>query len=142
MKSYTAQKNDIVHDWKLVDADGAILGRLATKIAMILMGKTKPTYTPNVDTGDYVVVVNADKVRVTGTKAGYKEYDSYSGYPGGRKVVSFEDMMAKTPEKVVTLAVKRMLPKNKLGRNMLEKLKVYSGPEHNHAAQNPEKIEL
>lgn len=142
MKSYTAQKNDFVHEWKLVDADGAILGRLATKIAMILMGKTKPTYTPNVDTGDYVVVVNADKVRVTGTKAGYKEYDRYSGYPGGRKVVSFEDMMAKTPEKVVTLAVKRMLPKNKLGRNMLEKLKVYSGPEHNHAAQNPEKIEL
>lgn len=142
MKCYTAKKENIVHDWKLIDADGAILGRMASKIAMILMGKTKPIYTPHVDTGDFVVVVNADKIKVSGNKADYKEYDHYTGYPGGRKVVSFEDMMAKSPEKVVTLAVRRMLPKNKIGRAMLSKLKVYSGPEHSHTAQQPEKVEI
>jgi large subunit ribosomal protein L13 len=106
------------------------------------MGKTKPTYTPHVDTGDYVIVVNADKIRVTGKKADSKEYDYYTHYPGGHKYVSFADMMEKKPEKVIQMAVRRMLPKNRLGRKMLKKLKVYRGPEHEQQAQRPEKIEL
>lgn len=142
MKSFLAKKGQCEHKWVLVDADGAILGRMASKIAPILMGKNKPTYTPHVDTGDFVVVINADKIKVTGQKARDKEYDYYTHYPGGHKFVSFADMMAKKPEKVVELAVKRMLPKNKLGRKMLRKLKVYRGAEHEHQAQRPEKIEL
>jgi large subunit ribosomal protein L13 len=142
MKSFMAKKEELDRKWLLVDAEGAVLGRMAAKIAPILMGKTKPTYTPHVDTGDYVIVVNADKIRVTGRKAGDKEYDYYTHYPGGRKVISFADMMAKKPEKIVTLAVKRMLPKNKLGRKMLARLKVYRGSEHEHQAQKPEKVEL
>ena len=142
MKSYIAKKEDVKPDWVLVDAEGAVLGRLAAKVAMILMGKTKPAYTPHVDMGDYVIVVNAEKIKVSGKKATAKEYDYYTGYPGGHKFVSFEDMMAKKPEKVIELAVKRMLPKNKLGRGMLKKLKVYRGPEHKHAAQNPEKLQF
>lgn len=142
MKTFMAKKNQIEQKWLLVDAEGAILGRMAAKIAPILMGKNKPTYTPHVDTGDYVIVVNADKVRVTGKKAESKQYESYSHHPGGRKLTGFADMMEKKPERVVELAVKRMLPKNKLGRAMLKKLKVYSGPEHDHQAQKPEKIEL
>jgi large subunit ribosomal protein L13 len=142
MKSFLAKKEDIEHKWHLVDADGQILGRLAAKIAPILMGKTKPIYTPNVDTGDYVVVVNAEKIKVTGKKTSTKEYTHYTGYPGGQKKVSFQDKLAKRPEKVIEMAVKRMLPKNKLGRVMLKKLKVYKGPEHNHTAQKPEKMQL
>ncbi len=142
MKSFIAKKEQTEHKWLLVDADGLILGRMAAKIAPILMGKTKPIYTPHVDTGDYVIVVNADKIRVTGKKAQTKQYDYYTHYPGGRKVVSFADMMAKKPEKVIELAVRRMLPKNKLGRKMLKKLKVYRGDQHEHQAQKPEKIEL
>ena len=142
MKSFMAKKNEVEQKWLLVDADGAILGRMAAKIAPILMGKNKPTYTPHVDTGDYVIVVNAGKIRLTGKKQQVKEYDYYTHHPGGHKVVSFADMMAKKPEKVVELAVKRMLPKNALGRKMLKKLKVYSGPEHEQQAQKPEKIEL
>jgi len=142
MKSFLAKKGDVEPKWLLVDAEGAILGRMAAKIAPILMGKNKPTYTPHVDTGDYVIVVNADKIKVTGKKAQTKEYDYYTYHPGGHKIVSFADMMARKPEKVVELAVKRMLPKNKLGRKMLKKLKVYRGPEHEHQAQRPEKIEL
>jgi large subunit ribosomal protein L13 len=142
MKSFMAQKEQVEHKWLMVDAEGAVLGRLAAKIAPILMGKNKPTYTPNVDTGDYVVVINAEKVRLTGKKAQTKEYDYYTLYPGGHKYVSFSDMMARKPEKVVEMAVRRMLPKNKLGRTMLKKLKVYKGPEHEHQAQRPEKIEL
>ena len=142
MKSFLAKKGQCEHKWVLVDADGAILGRMASKIAPILMGKNKPTYTPHVDTGDFVVVINADKIKVTGQKARDKEYDYYTHYPGGHKFVSFADMMAEKPEKVVELAVKRMLPKNKLGRKMLQKLKVYRGAEHEHQAQRPEKIEL
>jgi len=142
MKSFTAKKNVVEPKWLLVDADGAILGRMATKIAPILMGKTKPTYTPHVDTGDYVVVVNAEKVKVTGKKAQTKQYDYYTHFPGGHKFVSFADMMARKPERVIELAVRRMLPKSKLGRKMLKKLKVYRGPEHDHQAQKPEKIEL
>jgi large subunit ribosomal protein L13 len=142
MKSFMAKKGEIEQKWLLVDAEGAILGRMAAKIAPILMGKTKPTYTPNVDVGDYVIVVNADKIKVTGKKAQIKEYDYYTHHPGGRKIVSFAEMMAKKPEKVIEMAVKRMLPKNALARVMLKKLKVYRGPEHDHQAQKPEKIEL
>jgi large subunit ribosomal protein L13 len=142
MKSFLAKKGEIEQKWWLVDADGAVLGRMAAKIALILMGKTKPTYTPNVDTGDFVIVINAAKVKVTGKKAEAKEYDFYSLYPGGRKVVSFAEMMAKKPEKVIELAVRRMLPKSALARLMLKKLKVYRGPEHDHQAQRPEKLEL
>lgn len=142
MKSFMAKKNEVEQKWLLVDADGAILGRMAAKIAPILMGKNKPTYTPHVDTGDYVIVVNAGKIKLTGKKAQVKEYDYYTHHPGGHKFVSFADMMARKPEKIVELAVRRMLPKNRLGRQMLRKLKVYSGPEHEHHAQKPEKIEL
>jgi large subunit ribosomal protein L13 len=142
MKSFMAKKTDVDSKWVLVDADGAVLGRMAAKIAPILMGKTKPIYTPHIDTGDYVVVVNAEKIQISGKKAQDKEYDYYTHFPGGRKFISFADMMARKPEKVVELAVRRMLPKNKLGRKMLSKLKVYRGPEHPHKAQMPEKIEI
>jgi large subunit ribosomal protein L13 len=142
MKTFMAKKGDIESKWLLVDAGGLVLGRMASRIAPLLMGKNKPTYTPHVDTGDYVVVVNAENVKVTGKKAQDKEYDYYTHYPGGHKFVSFADMMAKKPEKVIELAVKRMLPKNKLGRKMLKKLKVYRGTKHDHSAQKPEKIEL
>jgi len=142
MKSFMAKKEQTEHGWVLVDADGAVLGRFASKIAPILMGKTKPTYTPHVDTGDYVIVINAEKIRVTGKKAQDKEYDYYTHFPGGHKFVSFGDMMAKKPEKVIELAVRRMLPKSKLGKQMLKKLKVYRGSDHEHQAQKPEKIEL
>ncbi len=142
MKSFMAKKSEVEQKWLLVDADGAILGRMAAKIAPILMGKTKPIYTPHVDVGDFVVVVNAEKVKVSGKKAAAKEYDYYTHYPGGHRYVSFADMMAKKPEKVIELAVKRMLPKSALGGLMLKKLKVYRGPEHEHQAQKPERIEL
>ena len=142
MKSFMAKKEQAEHNWVLVDADGAVLGRMACKIAPILMGKNKPTYTPHVDMGDYVVVINAEKIKVTGKKADTKEYDYYTHYPGGHKFVSFAEMMDKKPEKVIELAVRRMLPKNKLARKMLKKLKVYRGSEHEHQAQSPEKIEL
>ncbi len=142
MKSFMAKNNEVEQKWLLVNAEGAILGRMAAKIAPILMGKNKPTYTPHVDTGDYVIVVNAGKIMLTGKKAQTKEYDYYTHHPGGHKYVSFADMLAKKPEKVIELAVRRMLPKSKLGRKMLKKLKVYGGPEHEHQAQKPEKIEL
>jgi large subunit ribosomal protein L13 len=142
MKSFMAKKSEVEQKWLLVDADGAILGRMAAKIAPILMGKTKPIYTPHVDVGDFVVVVNAEKVKVSGKKAVAKEYDYYTHYPGGHRYVSFADMMAKKPEKVIELAVRRMLPKSALGGQMLKKLKVYRGPEHEHQAQKPERIEL
>ncbi|MFA5424017.1 MAG: 50S ribosomal protein L13 [Phycisphaerae bacterium] len=142
MKSFMAKKEQAEHKWLLIDAEGAVLGRMAAKIAPILMGKHKPTYTPHVDVGDFVVVVNADKIRLTGRKEETKEYDYYTLYPGGHKYVSFAEMMEKKPEKVIELAVRRMLPKNKIARHMLKKLKVYRGPEHEHQAQRPEKIEL
>jgi large subunit ribosomal protein L13 len=142
MKSFFAKNEDVQHKWLIVDADGAILGRLAAKIAPILMGKHKPTYTPHVDTGDFVIVVNADKIRLTGKKDEAKVYDYYTFYPGGHKYVSFKDMMKRRPERVLQLAVKRMLPKTAMGENMLKKLKAYRGPDHKHTAQQPEKIEL
>ena len=142
MKSYIAKTGEVDQKWVLVDADGQILGRMAVKIAMILMGKTKPIYTPHVDTGDFVVVVNAEKIEVSGKKAQTKEYQHYTGYPGGQKTVSYAEMLEKRPERVIELAVRRMLPKNKLAVKMLKKLKVFGGPEHDHAAQKPEKIEV
>ncbi len=142
MKSFLAKKGEVEQKWWLVNAEGAVLGRMAAKIAPILMGKNKPTYTSYVDTGDYVVVVNADKIKITGKKAQVKEYDYYTHYPGGHKYVSFTEMMTKKPEKVIELAVKRMLPKNALGREMLKKLKVYRGTEHDHQAQRPEELNL
>jgi large subunit ribosomal protein L13 len=142
MKSFMAKKNEIEQKWLLVDADGATLGRIAAKIAPILMGKNKPQYTPNVDTGDFVIIVNAEKIKLTGKKAQQKEYDFYSRHPGGHKYISFAEMMAKKPEKVVETAVRKMLPKNSLGDKMLKKLKIYRGPEHDNQAQKPEKIEL
>ena len=142
MKSFMAKNESTEHKWVLVDATDAILGRMAAKIAPILMGKNKPSYTPHVDTGDYVVVLNADKIKVTGKKADTKEYDYYTHFPGGHKYVSFAEMMKRKPEKVIELAVRRMLPKSKLGKKMLKKLKVYRGSEHEHQAQQPETIEL
>ncbi len=142
MKSFMAKEGEVGGKWVLVDAKDAVLGRMATKIAMILMGKDKPTYTPHVLTGDFVVVINAEKVKVTGNKAAYKEYDYFTLFPGGHKYVSFAEMMAQHPKKVIQMAVRRMLPKNKLGRDMLTRLKVYKGAEHVHQSQNPQKIEL
>jgi len=142
MKSFMAKKEQVERKWHLVDADGAVLGRMAAKIAPILMGKDKPTYTPHIDKGDFAIVVNASKIKLTGKKAQQKEYDYYTHHPGGHKFVSFAEMMAKKPEEVIKLAVRRMLPKNKLGRNMLKRLKVYRGPGHQHQAQKPGKIEL
>jgi len=142
MKTYMAKKGQAERKWLLVDAAGAILGRMAAKIAPILMGKNSPKYTPHVDAGDYVVVINAEKIKVTGKKAQQNVYDYYTLYPGHHKFVSFANMMERKPEKIVELAVRRMLPKNKLGRRMLSRLKVYRGPEHQQQAQKPEKIEL
>jgi large subunit ribosomal protein L13 len=142
MKSFLAKKETVQHNWHVIDADGAILGRLAVKVAMTLMGKDKPTYTPHVDTGDFVIVVNADKVKLTGNKAETKSYQTYSGYPGGQKIIPYSQVSQRHPERVVELAIKRMLPKNTLGAHMFKKLKVYSGPNHDHAAQQPQKMEL
>ena len=136
-----AKAGEVERNWVLVDAEGATLGRLATKAAMILRGKNKPQYTPNADTGDFVVIVNADKVVLTGNKADQKRYWRYSGYLGGLKFESFREAMAKHPERVVEHAVKGMLPKTTLGRAQGMKLKVYAGPEHPHAAQNPTQID-
>ena len=137
MKTYTAKPREIEQAWRLVDADGQILGRLATEIADTLRGKNKPAYTPHVDTGDFVIVVNAEKVRVTGKKLEQKIYYRHSGYPGGLRERTLAEQLARRPEEVIRKAVKGMLPKNKLAAAQLRKLKVYAGPEHPHAAQNP-----
>ncbi len=143
MKStHFAKTGEVERKWVLIDADGATLGRLAAQVAKILRGKNKPQFTPNADTGDYVVVINADKVQLSGNKADKKQYWRYSGYLGGLKFESFKDAMAKHPERVVEHAVKGMLPKGSLGRQQYRKLHVYAGPEHKHQAQNPVKIEL
>lgn len=142
MKSYIAKKEEVDRKWLLIDADGKVLGRMAAEIATILMGKNKPVYTPHVDTGDFVIVVNADKVKITGKKAEQKSYEYYTGYPSGHRSVSYEEMKDKKPEKIVELAVKRMLPKSKMGANMLKKLKIFKGAEHGHTAQQPVKIEI
>ncbi len=138
MKTILAKKADIIRKWHLVDADGQVLGRLASRVASILKGKTKTIYTPNVDTGDFVVVINADKVRLTGNKLQDKTYYHHSGYPGGIKKKTAKEIMEDKPEQLIMSAVHGMLPKNKLGRVQLKKLKVYSGSEHPHQSQQPE----
>jgi large subunit ribosomal protein L13 len=142
MKTYMAKMEEVERKWWLFDANEAVLGRLAAKIAPILMGKNKVTYTPQADCGDCVIVINAEKVRMTGTKEQTKEYDWYTGYPGGHKIRSYEKQMQVRPEQVIEMAVRRMLPKTKIARYMLLRLKVYTGPKHEHQAQQPEKIEL
>jgi large subunit ribosomal protein L13 len=142
MKTFLPKKEEVERKWWLVDADGLVLGRMAAKIAPMLMGKTKPIYAPDIDTGDFVIVVNADKVRVTGKKAEQIKFDYFTYYPGGHRYVSFRDMMTRRPQRVVELAVRRMLPKNKLGKHILKRLKIYRGNEHEHQAQRPEKITL
>lgn len=141
-KTYMAKPGEIPHKWYVVDATGKTLGRLATEIARILRGKHKPQYTPHVDSGDYVVVINAAKVEVTGRKLDQKKYYHFSGYPGGLKSTTLRQMMEKSPEQVIVKAVKGMLPHNILGRRILKKLKVYAGPEHLHQAQQPQPLEL
>lgn len=142
MKTYSAKPKDIERKWYLIDAKDQILGRLATRIADILRGKNKPIYTPHMDTGDYVVVVNADKVMVSGKKEDQKEYQRYSGYPGGLKIISYKRMMKTHPERIIEHAVRGMIPHNRLGRAMIKKLKVYPGPEHPHEAQRPQILKV
>jgi large subunit ribosomal protein L13 len=142
MKTFSAKPDSVTHEWFVVDAEGKTLGRLASEIAHRLRGKHKPEYTPHVDTGDYIVVVNAEKVAVTGNKAKAKVYSHHTGYPGGLKSITFEKLIDKAPERVIQNAVKGMLPKNPLGRAMFKKLKVYAGAEHPHAAQQPTTLDI
>lgn len=142
MTTFSAKPETVKRDWYVVDADGKTLGRLASEVAKRLRGKHKPEYTPHVDTGDYIVVVNAEKVRVTGRKATDKVYYHHTGYVGNLKSITFEKLIAKAPERVIELAVKGMLPKNPLGRAMFKKLKVYAGTEHKHAAQQPKPLDI
>jgi large subunit ribosomal protein L13 len=142
MKTYSAKPGEITREWYVVDAEGQTLGRLATQIADVLRGKRKPVYTPHVDTGDFVVVVNAEKIQVTGTKLDDKMYYRHSGYPGGLKARSLRDQLQRQPAEVLRKAVKGMLPKNRLARQQLGKLKIYAGPEHPHEAQAPKPFEL
>jgi large subunit ribosomal protein L13 len=137
MGSYMAKKGEVPRGWHLVDADGMVVGRLANTVATVLMGKHRPQYTPHVDTGEFVVVVNAAKARFTGGKLDTKTYYSFTGYPDGLRTKTAREMMAKTPEDAIYLAVRRMLPKTKLGKRMVRKLKIYAGPDHPHQAQNP-----
>ncbi|MBL6468438.1 MAG: 50S ribosomal protein L13 [Mogibacterium sp.] len=138
MKSYIAKPAEVERKWYVIDAEDKTLGKIAAEVASILRGKKKPIYTPHVDTGDYVIVINAEKVRVTGKKEEQKIYKSHSGYPGGLKETTLRELRAKKPEEIIRHAVKGMMPKGKLGRQMFKKLKVYAGPEHPHTAQNPE----
>ena len=138
MKTYMANPDKIERKWYVVDAEGATLGRLASEIAKVLRGKNKPEYTPHIDTGDYVIVVNAEKVKVTGKKLQQKIYYNHSDYVGGMRETTLAELLAKKPEKVIELAVKGMLPKGPMGRDMIKKLHVYAGPEHKHEAQKPE----
>jgi len=142
MKTYMAKGEALERNWYVVDADGAVLGRLASQVAAILRGKHKPIYTPHVDTGDHVIVVNAEKIVLAGKKLDNKIYYRHTGYVGGIKAVSYRNLIQKKPEFVIYEAVRRMLPKGPLGRKMLRKLRVYAGPEHNHAAQKPEVLTL
>ncbi len=142
MKTYTPKAKDIERGWYLVNAEGKTLGRLASEIAKVLRGKHKPIYTPHLDCGDYVIVINADKVGVTGRKLDQKMYYRHSGYPGGLKSISLRNQLQKHPERVLEAAVRGMLPKNRLGRKMMKKLKVYAGDSHRHQAQQPKVLEL
>lgn len=142
MKTYTATPKDIKRDWYVVDAAGKVLGRLATEIASRLRGKHKPEYTPHMDTGDYIVVINADKIEVTGKKESDKIYYRHTGYPGGIKSTTLKELREKTPERIIEAAIKGMLPKNSLGRTMFSKLHIYNGSEHKHQAQQPKTLEI
>lgn len=142
MKSYMAKTNEVERKWLIIDAENKVLGRLATEVATILSGKNKPIYTSHVDTGDYVIIINADKIKLTGNKLDQKTHFTHSGYPGGDKYTSYRELLEKKPEMVIELAVKGMLPKSSLGRAMIKKLKVYAGTEHGHEAQKPEVYEF
>jgi len=142
LKTYIAKPDEVEKKWLVVDAEDKILGRLASQVATILKGKHKPIYSPHMDVGDHVIVINAEKIRVTGKKASTKKYYRHSGYPGGLRSDSYEQLMARTPEKILHKAIWGMMPHNKLGRKMFKKLKIYAGSEHPHAAQNPETLEV
>ncbi len=142
MKTFIAKESDIVQNWYVVDAKGKVLGRLATKISMVLRGKNKPIFAPHMDTGDFIIVINADKVKLTGKKLKDKKYYRHSGYPGGLKETTAEKLLKEKPQEVIARAVTGMLPKNRLGRKMIKKLKIYAGPEHPHAAQNPKTLTI
>ncbi|MCH8532085.1 MAG: 50S ribosomal protein L13 [Saccharospirillum sp.] len=142
MKTFVAKPAEVKRDWFVIDAEGQTLGRLATEVARRLRGKHKAEFTPNVDTGDYIVIVNAEKVAVTGRKAKQKMYHRHTGYPGGLKSMSFEKLIDHKPERVIELAVKGMIPRNPLGRAMLKKLKVYAGVDHPHTAQQPKELKI
>ncbi len=142
MKTFSAKPQDVRRDWYLVDATNKTLGRLSSEIAIRLRGKHKPEYTPHVDTGDYIVVVNADKIRVTGNKMQDKMYHRYTGYIGNLKSMPMEKLMSEAPERALQFAVKGMLPRNRLGRKMLSKLRIYAGPEHEHQAQQPKPLDI
>lgn len=142
MKTQSAKPESVTRDWFVVDAADKTLGRLSTEIARRLRGKHKPEYTPHVDTGDYIVVINAEKVRVTGKKSTQKQYYRHTGYPGGLRSMNFEQMIERHPERVIEFSVKGMLPRGPLGRSMFRKLKVYAGDEHPHAAQQPQQLEI
>ncbi|MCH8298939.1 MAG: 50S ribosomal protein L13 [Candidatus Marinimicrobia bacterium] len=142
MGTYSPTINDLKHDWFVVDADNKILGRLASKVSHLLMGKHKPDFAYHMDNGDFIIIINADKIKVTGNKAESKIYYRHTGYPGGIKSTNLKSMMTSNPERVIEIAVKGMLPKNKLGRKLFTKLKVYAGPEHPHQAQQPKILDL
>jgi large subunit ribosomal protein L13 len=142
MKTFMPKAENIERKWYIVDAEGQTLGRLASEVAKVLSGKCKPIYTPHVDTGDHVIIINAEKIVVTGKKADQKLYRHYTGYVGGLKEISYKDLMIKKPEDILMHAIKGMLPKNKIGRQMLKKLRIYKGSEHKHDAQQPEVLEL
>jgi len=142
VKTYSVKESEVTHDWYVVDAAGQNLGRLSSQVAAVLRGKHKPTFTPHMDTGDFVIIVNAEKIEVTGKRADDKMYYRFSGYPGGMKSINLRGQLATHPERVLIESIKGMLPHNRLGRAMFKKLKVYAGPEHPHAAQNPKKLEF
>ncbi len=141
-KTKSAKKSEVERTWYVVDAQTAVVGRLCTKIAMVLRGKHKPSYTPHCDTGDYVIVVNADKVKFSGNKMAKKEYISYTGYPGGQRKRTAQEMLDKKPIDIIEKAVRGMIPKNRLGRQVIKKLYVYAGPDHPHAAQQPQELNI
>lgn len=141
-KTMSAKKEGVQRDWYIIDAEDLVLGRMASRIALVLQGKNKPTYTPHIDTGDYVIVINAEKIKLTGNKLDQRVYHTYSGYPGGQKAITPRQLLEKKPTAVVEKGIKGMLPKTKLGRAMSKKLFVYAGADHNHAAQQPKTLEL
>lgn len=142
MKTYIPKTSNVEQKWHIVDASNMVLGRLASRVAAVLRGKTKPQFTPHLDVGDYVVVINAAKVALTGKKAGWREYHHYTGYPGGLVTTKYSDLMERMPERIIEQAVWGMLPHNRLGKRLIRKLKVYAGPEHPHAAQKPQDLKI